>query len=521
MESSHLVKAHDHAQRAAAATRKSSDTTVAINEHTQAAGEFANAANTTSSAEALRTLKLLEEHHRRLAELLKLPADPVSQTGDEDINEKDASGKEAVVKEKDGQETSAGTGKPVQMPSLGQQRRYASREMSSSIASNLASARGIRSKYRGQPLSPSISNDQAPGDVDARPRNDGSRSKMQTIIDQQSGKPSWAPPISPAAAQRESTKTITSPKAPSSPNASDDVGYARFYNTFGSLINKISAPLAFAGLPLIQEESNVSEQTVSSDTSAASATASKPPSRTRMQASTIADPDLSKIYSKATMRALAREGHSATDSFYVVPTSGHTMSYANILNYAEKEKRRLEASSHGSVGGSIEEEEEDFVDARETPVPLSPGAKRRVGRARTERDLTNTIEELHTENKSLKDMLDKLTKRLHAFEASAQNPAMALAESYRFMRPDSPLSSRGGTINIPSPIEELSKKKQQDLEDKLATSQTLNDQLEKDNKKMQKTLEKYREKWEVLKAGAKARREAQGGGDHGDDPGQS
>jgi hypothetical protein len=32
----------------------------------------------------------------------------------------------------------------------------------------------------------------------------------------------------------------------------------------------------------------------------------------------------------------------------------------------------------------------------------------------------------------------------------------------------------------------------------------------RDNEKKQKTLIKYREKWEVLKAGARARREAQG-----------
>jgi hypothetical protein len=39
------------------------------------------------------------------------------------------------------------------------------------------------------------------------------------------------------------------------------------------------------------------------------------------------------------------------------------------------------------------------------------------------------------------------------------------------------------------------------------------EKLEKDNRKMQKTLEKYREKWELLKKGAKARREAQGPAD--------
>ena len=39
------------------------------------------------------------------------------------------------------------------------------------------------------------------------------------------------------------------------------------------------------------------------------------------------------------------------------------------------------------------------------------------------------------------------------------------------------------------------------------------EKLEKDNRKMQKTLDKYREKWEALKAGAKARREGKSGVD--------
>ena len=46
----------------------------------------------------------------------------------------------------------------------------------------------------------------------------------------------------------------------------------------------------------------------------------------------------------------------------------------------------------------------------------------------------------------------------------------------------------------------------------LAVTQQL-EKLEKDNRKMQKTLDKYREKWEALKAGAKARREGKSGVD--------
>ncbi|KAI5463176.1 hypothetical protein BGZ63DRAFT_352890 [Mariannaea sp. PMI_226] len=504
MESSPLTKAHDHARAAAVATRHASDTVVAINEHTQAAGEFANAARSTSSVEALRTLKLLEEHHRRLAEILKIPAEQTSQSSDSDqtekLSEKDQAAAHDAHTKKDSTLDSM-VSKSAQKLGPPSQRRYASREMSSSIASNLATARGIRSKYRGQPLAPSVSNDQAPGNVDTLSRQHGPKAKMQNIIDHQPGKPTWVPPV-PAQQRSDSSDKSTSPRSDAAPAAADDGGYTRFYNTWGSLITKLSAPLAFAGLPLIQEESTISEPAETPETS--------PTKRSHLKASPskLAEPDLSKIYSKATMRSLAKKGHAPSDSFYVVPTSGHTMSYANILTFAEKEKRRLEASSHGEhneLDNARVDDDDDFVDAREAP-PLSPGAKRRIGRARTDKELNNTIEELYTENKSLKDMLDKLTKRLHAFEASAQTSAMALAESYRLMRPGSPSA-------VTKTSDDAIRRKNQEMEEQLAAAAKQMERLEKDNRKMQKTLEKYREKWELLKAGAKARREAQGAGE--------
>lgn len=499
MESSPLTKAHDHARAAAVATRQSSDTTVAISEHTLAAGEFANAANLTSSVEALRTLKLLEEHHRKLAEILKLPPEHMpharddgektqSEKGDGDALSADASDalRAAVTK--------------AQPPGLASQRRYMPREMSSSIASNLASARGIRSKDRSQPLSPSVSNDQAPGNVDPQAKHDTSKVKMQNIMDRQGGRPTWVPPITPVPKQQEgATNGGASPKVEPSSPARDDGGYARFYNTFGSLINKISAPLAFAGLPLIQEEPATPTESVMPSSSVNLSPTKQP--RARASPSASLDPDLSKIYSKATMRALVRDGHTAADSFYVVPSTGHTMSYANILSYAEKEKRRLEASTHGDFLPHVDDDD-DFVDAREAPGSVN--ARRRITRSHSEKELFNTIEELSLENKSLKDMLDKLSKRLHTFEASAQSSALALAESYRIMPGGSPLPGGSGRANDDELI-----RKNIELEEQLGAMTKHMERLEKDNRKMQKTLEKYREKWETLKAGAKARREAQ------------
>lgn len=382
------------------------------------------------------------------------------------------------------------------MPSLAaQQRRYASREMTSSIASNLASARGIRgSRNRGQPIPPSVTNDSAPGNLEVQARRDGSRSKMQSVLDQ-SGKPAWIPPAHAEPQRKEEPIRLEEIASP----ASDD-GYSRFYSTFGNIINRLSAPLAFAGLPLISEEFHAEPAEPSGPV---------PAKRNRLRSPEApAEPDLSKIYSRATLRAIS--AHNPNDSFYVVPTTGHTMSYANILNFDHKEKRRMEASLHGD--SLIEDDEDDFVDARETPAPLSPGARRRMGKARTERDLANTVEELHLENKGLKDMLDKLSKRLHAFEASAQSSSLALAESMRLRRPGSPGfgGSGGGGGGSSSGAEAVLRARNKDLEEQLAAALQRMDAVEKENKAMARALERYREKWERLKAGAKARRQAQG-----------
>ncbi|TEA22102.1 hypothetical protein C8034_v006295 [Colletotrichum sidae] len=486
MDESSLIKAHDHAKAASSATHQA-ETTVAINEHALAAGEFANAARVTTSIEALRTLKLLEEHHKQLSEILKLPLErrssqPTSETIDEKQESQSA---EAITITDDGRSKSdSGASSPVAaakaIPSLSQQRRYPNREMTSSIASNLASARGIRSgRNRGQPIPPSVTNDQAPGNLEVQARRDGSRSKMQNVLEQ-SGKPAWIPPTEPRR-EVETKEEISSP-------ASDD-GYSRFYSTFGSIINRLSAPLAFAGLPLVAEDSSPEPMETPEPA---------PSRRNRFKSPAApAEPDLSKIYSRATLRSIS--AHNPSDSFYVVPTTGHTVSYANILNFADKEKRRLEASMHGD--SLIEDDEDDFVDARETPAPLSPGARRRVGKTR-ERDLSNTVEELYLENKGLKDMLDKLSKRLHAFEASAQSSSMALAESMRLRRPGSPIGGgSGGDAAL--------RAQNRELEEQLTLAVQRMEMLDKENTSMAKALDRYRDKWEKLKAGAKARRQAQ------------
>lgn len=535
MESSPLNRAHEHARAAAVATRQASDSTVAVSEHTQAAGEFANAAKKTTSLEALRTLKLLEDHHRKLAFVLNLPP---GQASSQPPADDDLAAEKSPVSEK-AQESSAAT-KSVQpksskdgayatsqKPALHHQSRFAPRDLSSSIASNLASARGIRSKSSALPISPSVSNHQAPGNVGPHPRKDGSKARMQHIIQYTSAKPSWVPPTSLSSPKSDSrSKRMSSVPGAGhhSPENADDGAYARFSSTFGNLLNKISAPLAFAGLPLTGDDALPTDPSEAVGASSSGPAKSSGRNNTARAASTTpspaAEPDLAKIYSPATMRALIRDGHNVNESFYVVPTSGHTMSYANILTYAEKEKRRLGASTQGSpVAAAQTGEEEDFVDAREAPASPStgPGPRGRGAKKQTERELYNAIEELSLENRSLKGMLDNVSRRLHAFEASSQHSAMALAESYRVMRPASP----PGTASRGRWMDERSKSKMHDMEEQLAAAAKQMEKLEKDNRKMQKTLEKYREKWDLLKAGARARREAQGTADGGEEDRQT
>ncbi|PVH74782.1 hypothetical protein DL98DRAFT_19690 [Cadophora sp. DSE1049] len=499
MESSPLILAHDHARAASVATQ-SSDTTVAINEHALAAGEFARAASGTGSAEALRTLRLLEQHHQRLSELLRYPSENPPTTAAtkpevQAVSEKSLSTSAAVAelrasKSDLGPRSSSPLRNP---PSLQHPRRLPPRDLSSSIASNLASARGIRANYTRQPLSPSVSTQQAAGGLEALPRRDGKRSKVPASIPEHS-QPSWVPPAV------INTKKVETPTAVAEASTSNDEGFSRFYNTFENILSKLSAPLAFAGLPLISEEGQAQ-----APAEIAKGVKQRPKSRER----TGSDPDLTKFISRAALRASARDGQSGNDSFYVVPTGGGTIPYAAIVSYEQKEKRRMAASMHSENADLFADpnEEDDFVDARETPMPVSPTtSKRSFGRKLSTREVENKVEELDMENKSLKDCIDKLSKRLHAFEMSAQQNSMALQESIRLTRNMSPardVSSRGGDEGL--------KRRVLELEQHLALGSKEIDRLGKENDKLKSVVARYRDRWEKLKEGAKTRRDGGAG----------
>lgn len=498
-------KAHDHARAAYSATQNA-DTTVAIDEHAQAAGEFAKAAVGTGSAEALRTLKLLEQHHQKLSELLRYPSEhPVSTTTSEsEVQaglEKPIS-TSAAVAELRASKSDIGprSSSPLRTPPSLQSphRRLPPRDLSSSIASNLASARGIRSNYTRQPLSPSVSTHQAPGNLETLQRKDGKRPRVpESIPENATNRPSWVPPTQ--AHQKADAQTSMSREsaiAESTSPAPNDEGFSRFYNAFENILHKLSAPLAFAGLPLAPEErSEVS-----------SLPEPRHHSKKGSQGSAT-EPDLTKYISRAALQASARDGHSGNDSFYVVPTSGHSVSYAHILSFAEKEKRRLAASMHTENPDmfSIPTEEDDFVDALETPMPPSP-TKKRNSKKLGPRDIENKVEELTMENKSLKDCVDKLSTRLRAFEMAAQSNSLALHESMRLMRPVSP--AREPSFTSAGASNEALQRRVLELEDQVAAGRMDLTKLAKKNDRLNSSLTQYRDKWEQLKKGAKSRNES-------------
>ena len=166
-------------------------------------------------------------------------------------------------------------------------------------------------------------------------------------------------PKIPAVAPR----TINTPDK--SPASASEEGFQKFYSTFESLLSRLSAPLAFAGLPLISEESSSTPSNVAH-------VESSPKSRTSIATRHgAAEPDLTKFISRAALRASALPA-PGSDSFYVVPATGHTVSYANILSFAEKEKRRLAATLHSDNPDLFDDPaNDDFVDARETLMPTS------------------------------------------------------------------------------------------------------------------------------------------------------
>ncbi|OAP56679.1 hypothetical protein AYL99_08791 [Fonsecaea erecta] len=533
METAPLTLAHTHARNAALESRRHNPV-AASEEHDLAAAEFAAAAQETSDSEALRVLNLLEQHHKKLGQLLRaahekppvkeVPSQPSVGDGDNALP--------AAEQQKQESDRPPSPEVAVHPPRLPRGLRSSTRELSSSIASNLASARGIPNnrQKRPTPISPLVSNQHADGhNAQDEPRgkpairtNADPADTLLSMSRQTSSRPSWAPPLSSSPTKSAVTEQ---PEAQSS-----DAPFQQFYTTFESLVSKLSAPLAFAGLPLNTTAPSKSPSAPSSSTPKAPKAVSRP---------TPAAPsvDYSQLISRAALRAVSGTGNSTSnpsESFYVVPTTGGTSSYAEIMSRAEREEARAGLRGHGhrrQPSNLSNISEDDFVDAKSTILPASAnGPPSRFTRARGGADEIKvngkTMEELALENQALKHLSDTLSRRLHVFEMSAQTSSAALAQSIRSLHNRSPMlspeNSRGKTISGKMGLDsggivginnsggggnrDTMQRRIAELEEILRKSDARSRKREEENVKLKETITKYREKWDSLKAGAKARR---------------
>ncbi|KAI0587886.1 hypothetical protein PtrSN002B_005781 [Pyrenophora tritici-repentis] len=519
MESAHLTHAHEHARTAATATISNSVLT-AGQEHDKAARAFHDAAQDTHNAEALRILSLLEDHHRKLAGLIKEA--PRKEKKAVDATKQTDSTSTAQSKTSSRTSSAASTTLPTSRRRLPQ----------SSIATNLAEKRGIPSAKRTTSgTSVSLAGATAG-------RNEQQSTPVRDLLAQQSRK-------NESNHVQDAPKPRGAPPQPATPPAEDN--FRRFYAAFGGVISAISAPLAFTSLPLNPSTptpvSEPKEEKVAKTKSRAQS-----PEASRTVKSSV--PDLAALISKPALRALREDGApplGPNESFYLVPTSGGTVTYASVLNAQNgtptTQLNPIDEGS-GSMRGSSHEE---FVDARESVGPPSPIISRRPrsrGGSTTPSTTTTattttgvtparsiaagrgtghkTMEELALENDTLKSVIDKQAKRIQMWELNSQNSFNALAQSFRGARGPTGRDNTNALAQALASQDADTTKRIADLEAllaaqnaKVADLMSNNEQLAKQNERNAQVLGRYREQWEKLKAGARKkemeRREKKGG----------
>lgn len=311
-----------------------------------------------------------------------------------------------------------------------------------------------------------------------------------------------------------------------SPSQNEE-GFQRFFSTFETLYSALSAPLAFASLPL------------NPTASTPQATAPSSPNPTSFRTTSSTEDDYANLISKPALRAIREEqGPNGPfslpqESFYVVPTSGGTVSYAGILHHSHSNPSHLPDLIEEDLenpNGSVEGDE--FVDASENPQPPSPTSPRSVrstgsrGKPKPQPvrfGARKTQEELELENTTLRQLLDKQSQRLQMWEASSQSQSLALAQSFRARGPPSLTSGvsdpaklqressgqsaeQGDARSTEARIQELEallNAKMQEVE----LAQRESDKLGRENEKLLTVLSRYRSKWDELKAGARKRAE--------------
>ncbi|KAK5118278.1 hypothetical protein LTR62_002791 [Meristemomyces frigidus] len=449
-----LTSAHSHGRKAAFEAQHN-HWSATVHEHQSAARDFARTARTTNDGEALRVLKLLEEQHQKLARLVNLQS--TDEGGDHSSNtplkSEAASSKpdptNAAVPCK-GKTTPTKSSRASVLAESGVGSQI--RDASPSLARDIASRRGIPQSSRPSPAAQARARQLSPESDRKRvvkPRIPSS------VVDSQVG----------LAKQEHSSRAI------------DDEGFAKFYSGLTtSTMSKLSSVLAFAGLPLTVDDIK------------AEATSTSRSSKQTVSASN--DPDVRKLFSKAALAAVEEDhrqrgtfgrGFGPAESFYVVPPTGMTTSFADIA------RRR-----------GLEDDEDDFVDAREAPGPASSKPDRTSQGVRASFGRGRTQEELELENSTLKTTLEQLAGRLANFEAHAQDASMAaLTQSVVALRSSTTTTPKGLAVEWQRQLEEQMEKAAEE-------KQTLEAQV----KQQQKELKRYEAKYVKLYERAKVKQHA-------------
>lgn len=530
MDSAPLTRAQEHVRNASTATY-AGHLQRAGHEHELAAAAFHDALSGTDNAESLRLIHLLENNHRAHARRIKAD-DKTTHAADEPA---DSTATSSPPKDAPSRPQSPPTSatSPTRAPS----RR---RLPQSSIASNLAEARGIGPR-RGTPTSAAVSVTNALAN-----RNEQASTPVRDMLSRKAEVNRRSEP------PRTSTHEVRAASpSPSAPSATED-SFRRFYSAFGSVMSAITPPLAFTALPLTLSPPVPAPEPPPEVKRPKPQSRNSSPEASRTVKSS--EPDLAALISKPAMRALREDGSAPlgpNESFYLVPTSGGTVSYANILQNPNASHHAHHAAQNPQLasideadnesGGLKGSSHEEFVDARETVGPPSPSSSRRPrSRGHTTANVTSmrsipagrgsglkTFEEISLENETLKATVDKQAKRLSMWETTSQSSYNALAQSFRARKMPSDPSALAralamGANAVPPPLPSPSApslapdsemaRRLAELEAQVAERNARldelardNDKLERENKKNSEVLGRYRDQWEKLKAGARKR----------------
>lgn len=407
---------------------------------------------------------------------------------------------------------------------------------SSSLATNLASARGIQ-----LPGSSRVPGSQSPN----RRRSGiaGERAGGQALstgAEPSSAKPTTSPlmllpPDEP-------------PKKRKEPGEEDP--FNRFYSTFNTFVSRIGSPfaasLAFAGLPLVEGEDE---------------------DKDREAKRTVLPKSWVEKYGRG--RGLEKgwpTGDGGGESFYVVPVSGGTLSYAGVLRRDTTSPPPLPATSQSYLTEDFESINPKTLRHSRAHSGENQPFSRHTSPVRSRNEHaqlaghSKTKEELQLENTGLRQTIDHMSRTMQSWQRKTKESENMLKNSIMAFSKNTgnPNSAEAGIdilnqvqrkswLHVPydepddneysegrhvgelewererereKALEDHHHQQQQhyhhpdnskderiaSLERELESVKSKHDKLAKENEKLARVVQKFRERWDKLKEGARNKR---------------